>query len=514
VTLPVRETVVLLPGGSMAAINPLVYANAGALGDGAFRRYLFALNGARDIVRPPVVLGRFDRDTFVDATGPYHILAGGSLDKEQFGRGREAVGIDFPCVFACHPGRWVWGHWLIDTLPKILMAERAFPGRFRFVVPPELTDPASSRYFVRCVLESLAAYGIDDARLLRLPAGPLYRFDVLFDVLDMRRPEGIHPGVLAVLQDMDGAPVERGRQKLTAVMRGRNDTRQLANRAEIDTVLRQHGAGELDAHAAPFLEQVRAFRDSAVVIGDMGSNLAYAVYAQSEAGMVTMAPCGWLDGYFADVFRCARLFHADVRGISAGHTADEIAVAAHSVAPMHLEAGIDAVGAAHRGDPLYAPMVDGREMPRRLGNVLLSLDFKYGGNVGGCERHGFFVAEQLGTWSDGPHSRVVVNGFVPPGGDVWMEIQGIAFVRPPTLPWRMLGVSVNGVTLGSFDAARETRLQVRVPASVQASTLAIEFDHGDCPSPKSFGDSADNRRLGFMFATMALRGPGKEAVLF
>jgi hypothetical protein len=81
----------------------------------------------------------------------------------------------------------------------------------------------------------------------------------------------------------------------------------------------------------------------------------------------------------------------------------------------------------------------------------------------------------------------------------------------------MLEVSVNGIKLGSFDAAGETRLHVRVPASAQAPTLAIEFDHGECPSPRSFGDSGDNRRLGFMFKTMALRrpaGPNKEAVLF
>jgi hypothetical protein len=515
VSQPVRETVVLLPGGSRTAINPLVYANAGALGDGSFRRYLFALNGARDIVWPPVVLGRFDRDTFVDATGPYHILAGEGLNKEQFGRRQEAVTIDFPCVFACHPGRWVWGHWLIDTLPKILLAERAFPGRFHFVVPPELTDPASQRYFVRCVLESLAAYGIDHARLLRLQPGPLYRFVALFDVADMRQPDGVHPGVLAALRHMDNPPVERGRQAVTAVMRGRNDTRQLINRAEIDAVVRRHGASELDAHAAPFLEQVRAFRDSTVIVGDMGSNLAYAVYARPEAGIVTTAPCGWLDGYFADIFRYARLFHADVRGISAGSTADEIAVAAHSVMPVHLEAGIAAVDAARQIGIEHAPIVDGREMPRALGNVLFRLDFKSGGNAGGYDRQGFFVPEYNGTWSDGPRSRVVVEGFVPPGGDVWLEIKGTAFTRPPTLEWRMLGVSVNGTKLGSFDAAGESRLQVRLPASGQASTLTIEFDHGACPSPKSFGDSADNRRLGFMFTTMVLREAArKDGVLF
>ena len=32
-------------------------------------------------------------------------------------------------------GFWTWGHWLGELLPKMVMVEAAFPGRFRFIVP-------------------------------------------------------------------------------------------------------------------------------------------------------------------------------------------------------------------------------------------------------------------------------------------------------------------------------------------------------------------------------------------
>jgi hypothetical protein len=517
------DAVLVLPGGEVRLINPLVYAHAG---DAAYRRHLFRVNAAREAIQPPVLLGRYGPETFIDGSGPFHVLTDGIMVTEQLAaympdfpanyrymmaRRGDAARVAAPCLLACHPGLFVWSHWLIDTLPKLLLAERAWPGRFSFVVPDCIADPASPRFFVRCVRDSLAAYGIDAARLLRLREGVFYRFDALFDVADLRdESRQLHGGVVAALRDMPGAPGMRGRYPLTAAMRGPGDTRALVNRGEIDRVLRRHGAAELDVHAAPFLEQVRAFRDSAMLVGDMGSNLAYAVYAMPEAGIVTMAPSGWQDAYFANLFRLASLFHADVRGISQPAPGQDIAHAKLSVDPAQLDAGIDAVRrAVTEGLREGVAQLDGREVPRALGAALLRLEFSAGGTALACQRGGFFPPEGTRTWSNGPMSRLLVEHFMPPGGDVWLDISGVAFVHPPALPARLLGVAVNGVRLGDFDVAGETSLQVRIPAPLlgRGPGVGIVFHHGDCPPPKSFGGSDDGRALGFMFETVVLRRP-------
>ncbi len=517
-----RDPVALLPGGTVRLINPLIYANAGAIGDAAFRRHLFRINAAGDLPQPPALLGRYPPGTLIDGGGPFHVLAGGIMVAEQLapnfpdlagnfqhllGRRADAVRIAGPCVLACHAGIWVWGHWLVDTLPRILLTERAYPGRFSFAVPHAITDPSSDRFFVRCVLDSLAAYAIGEDRLLRLRAGTVYSFDALFDVADLRYQRRLHGGALAALRALPNPPPGRGRYRITAAMRGPADTRQLTDRPAIDAALRRHGATEFDVHAAPFLEQVRAFRDSALLVGDMGSNLAHAVYADPGAPVVTLAPSGWPDGYFADLFRRARIRHADVRGVSQPSPGQAIEHAPHHVEPAHLDAAIEAARGAASGGADAPVIVDGREMPRVVGAVLRRLDFGELGNARAHQRGGFCAPEGARTWSDGPTSRLVLDHFDAPGGDLWLEIVGIAHVHPPVLPFRMLGVSINGVRLATLDVAGDSHLHVRVPGAVLAggSPLGISFHHGHCPSPHALGAAPDRRALGFMFETISLR---------
>ncbi len=518
----------LLPGGEVSVINPLVYANAGALGHAAYRRFLFWVNNARDVAQPPVRLGRYGAQTYIDGSAPFHVLAGetlvedyifpGTADHDHMMRRREdAVDVGAPCVLACHPGYGIWSHWLIDTLPKILLAEQAFPGRFVFVVPGITTDPSSGRFLVRSILESLAAYGIEAHRLLRLRDGVFYRFGALFDVVDMAG-DGIHPGVLRCLRTLKTPPPFRGRHRVTASIRGPGDLRAIVNLPELAPVLRAHGAAALDPGATPFLDKVRAFRDSDVIIGDLGSNLATIVYASPGAGIVTMAPSNWHDNYFAHIFQRLGVCHADVRGLPLPKPGDAPGHSAHIVDPLHLDAGIAAAARAVAAPPGLGPVeVDGRAVARRAGPVLLRIDFGAGGNATGYQRGAFAAPEGRHAWSIGAACELVVpgfakggfanGGFANGGGDLWLEIRGIGFIAPPHLVSRRLGVAVNGVGVAEFDIDAATHVHAFLPADAlgRADDLVIRFSHPICPSPKSMGLSDDARPLGFMFEFVALR---------
>jgi hypothetical protein len=406
---------------------------------------------------------------------------------------------------ACHPGSLVWGHWLIDTLPKIILTERAFAGKFLYVVPEGTTDPASTNFFVRAVRDSLAAYGIAQDRLLRLRPGVVYRFSALHDVIYDRSP-GLHPGALAALRHLPQPPPSRGRHALTVSMRSDADTRAVANRGDLDRMLRAHRAATLDPRSASFLDQVAAFRDSDVLVGDLGSNLAASVYCRPDAAIVTFAPAGWHDGYFADIFRRVGVRHADVRGRSRAAHAQDIERAPHDVAPEHLEAGLQATAVSH--PPASVPLtVDGRPIARAIGPILHRIDFAEGGNARAFQRRGFYAPEGKHSWGASPSCQLLIPAFSAPAEDIWLEIIGIGYVSPPQFPAREMVVCVNDQTLAAFDIDRETHVHVLVPRALHGRLpdLSMTFHFpGALVSPQTFGER-DTRPLGFMFETVALR---------
>jgi hypothetical protein len=525
-----HDMVELLPAGVVSLINPLVYANAGALGHASYRRFLFWANAARDVVQPPVRLGHYGPQTYIDGSGPFHVLTGDTLVAEHIipgfdqlasnhlymlGQRDRAVDVATPCVLACHPGTRVWSHWLIDTLPKILLAEQAFPNRFSFVVPASITDPDSSNFLVRSILESLAAYGIEFRRLLRLREGVFYRFGALFDVVDMHG-DGVHPGVLRALRTLKTPPPFRGRYRVTASLRGPGELRPITNVAELAPVLRAHNAAQLDPGSTPFLDKVRAFRDSDVIIGDLGSNLAVAIYASPGAGIVTLGPSNWRDNYFAQYFQRLGAYHADVRGMPLPKPGDAPGHSAHVIDTSHFDAGILAAIQAAAAPPAPGSIeVDGRPIARSMGRVLLRIEFGVNGNAAPFQRGAFSPPEARHTWSIGPTCALVVPGFAATHiADLWLEIKGIGFIAAPHLVSRVLGVAINGVELAAFDIDELTHVHVWMPSDVvrRHEDLTIEFRHPVCPSPQSMGVSDDARPLGFMFEFVAIRE--REAVLF
>jgi hypothetical protein len=249
------EPVELLPAQTLPLINPLVYSNAGKLDDAAFRRWIHWFNAAREVEQPSVVLGHYGAPAYLDGSGPFAVLTGDTLVEEQAAADRVDLGttwfnlqqrlpdaheLDRPCLLACRYGEWTWGHWLIDMLPKIVLAERFTPKRFTYVVPGNITQPGSSQFYTKAVLDSLAVYGIDQSRLLRVQAGQVYRFQNLYDIADVSA-DGLHPGVLAAMRDVPHIPAGP-RLKLAAVLRSGAEHRPLANGAAIEAVLRESGA--------------------------------------------------------------------------------------------------------------------------------------------------------------------------------------------------------------------------------------------------------------------------------
>ncbi len=500
------ETTELLSGGPLTVCNPLVHMNAEAAGDAAYARRLHYWFAARDVVQAPVRLGRYPAGMCLDGE-TYRVMPDGFPGGSRISAREGATEVDAPCLLVCQTGEWCWGHWLLDMLPKIVLAERCFPGRLRYAVPRAIVDraerPAHAPDYPRSVLESLAAYGIGPERLLGIRHDAAYRFANLFE-MDGVSGKRMHPGLLAAMRDLPAARQGGARAGLTAILRAPPSMRPLANLAEIRACLDKVGAGYLEPLQAGFTDQVAAFARSDVLVGDLGSNLAGMIYARPGTALVTLAPLRWDDEYFAKLFQRLDLRVADVRGFSQAEGSGAVAAAPYYVSP---DAVLDGLGALRASEPGLGLRAGSRPIARTLGAVVTRVDFSADGNAAGFERQGFSDAELGGTWSIGSGCRLVVPRPEALCGGFWLEVQGTGLVAPPHLVSRPFRVSINGTGLLDVSIDAATILHFEVPADVLSARRELElvFDHPCCPSPHSLGLSEDTRPLGFMFATISLR---------
>ena len=123
-------------------------------------------------------------------------------------------------------GLRTWGHWLGELLPKVVCVERAYPGRFRYVVPASIVTDVN----LRTMRQSLDAYGIGRDRLLFVHAGRTYRFANLFAVSPVWFPLcPLHPHVVNLMRTIIPPPDQIVRRpKSVALLRRESTTRNLA----------------------------------------------------------------------------------------------------------------------------------------------------------------------------------------------------------------------------------------------------------------------------------------------
>ena len=266
------------------------------------------------------------------------------------------------------------------------------------------------------------------------------------------------------------------------------------------------GAAFVDPLSASFGEQVAAGRDSEIILGDLGSNLAMSIYARPGAGLLTLGPVGWHDDYFIKLFQRLDVVQADIRGYALPLPGQPFHHASIVVNPADVRAGLHAVRSALAADGWRTRSdVAGRLVARAPGAVISEVTFGKEGNARSFRLHNFAEPEALRTWSIGTSCRLVMPRPVA-GEDFWLEIIGEGFVRPPYLVSRPLAVLVNGVRLAETEIDDTVRLHVHLPAELmRADELVIDFQHPVCPSPLSMGVSTDARSLGIMFERVTLR---------
>lgn len=224
---------------------------------------------------------------------------------------REQVAVCGPHLLVARFGDRTWGHWLVDILPRIVIAESFFPKRFQYVVPDNVIQDSSPAR--RRVLESLHAYGIQEDRLLGISPDRNYVFDDLSMITPIRSDHMMHPAAHN-LMNRRLALSPRPPTKRVAILRTDSSNRNVTNLPDVRDELIRHGFDILSISEMTFLDQVACFQEAGHVVGVLGSGLTGLLYSPYGVKVMTIAPRAFGDRFFFGLTQMRNGHYVDLRG--------------------------------------------------------------------------------------------------------------------------------------------------------------------------------------------------------
>lgn len=493
----------------------VVYTNAAELG---MRRFLDTMLQGR--YRPyharfePVMIGRLPADALLLGGHSYWLVAGGALmidqinpltpdiDANLLALGElpfETEHVDEPCLLLSRYGDVTWGHWVAEILPRAIMAEQAFPRRFRYLIGAQISTGGGQ--YAKRVLESLAAYGIGADRLLPVRLDRHYRFSDLHAVTGIWSAAGMNQQVMKVMRAAAAAAHGPSPRRL-AVLRRDAATRNVANYDDVERRLAARDFMIVDPGARSFAEQVALFREATQIFGVLGSGLIGLIYAPDGVKLASLAPGAWADTYFHGLVQLRHGWHADIR-CPVLWTGEGIERDAPVLAPLrHIEAGFEALATA----PRARMDIGGCRLRREIGETVFSADFGAGSLSGAELGKGWSAAEAHHRWSEGTSSTIRIP---LPGraGRMELELDVLALTDPDVLPVRQLDIWAGGVKLGGFLISGLATISCPLPPDAAgAAYLDLRFDTPFCVPARATGHAPDDRPLGIGFLKLRLVG--------
>jgi hypothetical protein len=212
-------------------------------------------------------------------------------------------------VIVARYGAGTWGHWLGELLPKIVMVEAAFPGRFFFAVPQtyDLLEWQTFR-------DSIQAYGVPRNRLVLMEPGKRYKLIRPWAVTPVWSDYALHPAASERMRrDLRQAPA-RGLPKKVALLRRPSAARVLQNWDQIASLLAAEKYDIVDIGGLSFKDQAQTFLDADAVFSVLGSGLTGLIYSPLRVRVASAAPSLFGDRFFYALVVDRRGRYADVRG--------------------------------------------------------------------------------------------------------------------------------------------------------------------------------------------------------
>ncbi len=131
--------------------------------------------------------------------------------------------------------------------------------------------------------------------------------------------------------------------------------------------------------------------------------------------------------------------------------------------------------------------------------TLKTIAFDVGGNSDGFVKEGFSRPEKLGRWTIDDVSVLEIPD-LHRGASGRLRMRFAPYIAPPTRKSQRLAVQIGDRLIyeNEFDGAADVTITLPRSAADESGILRLRFLHPDAVSPKSIGQSDDERRLAFV----------------
>ena len=213
----------------------------------------------------------------------------------QFGRERveaivgafEAGGtesIDGSALLVRHPGERIYGHWLLDLVPKILLAEPVLPNDAVFVI-----SKAAPAY----VEDLIRLGGGDPGRILRIEPEVAVRTERALWITPTRCNQYVHPLIREVRRRFVGesrpSPADRLFVSRTRWVEQKGSVhRSLLNRHEVEQIASEAGYEVFRPEEYSLEEQIARFSRCRAITGEDGSGLHNSLFAHDGCEVLNL----------------------------------------------------------------------------------------------------------------------------------------------------------------------------------------------------------------------------------
>jgi hypothetical protein len=253
------------------------------------------------------------------------------------------VQVDGPSALVVRYGHMTWGHWVGELLPRIVLAERACPGVFRFVLPWGLNTISYPRNVFNALAETLLAIGLDSDRWLIARPDTDYIFSELHLISSVYVNDWLHPRSIAATRDAMQTPLLKPCRRL-ALLRCGAHHRNMTNTAELARPLQARGFEFVELNRMPFRDQITMFAAAEIVVSALASEMMGLMFAPLGTTVISLGPEGYLNNFFYSIMRERKQNLYDLRGptersdLKVKHFSD------YTVDPTHLVTALNDLG--------------------------------------------------------------------------------------------------------------------------------------------------------------------------
>lgn len=182
-------------------------------------------------------------------------------------------------VCLVRPGDHIFGHWLIDILPRVWMTEKFSPNRVKYIVSESVPTFA---------LELMRSLGVNHDRVIKWDgkAGYLNLHNV-WNPSPLRYDQFSHPKLSNFAADLENRYQAYPTEKLNGAVfitrkAWNNDKkvvqRELLNSDKITNLLRERGCQIISQEQLSFADQIQLYRSAKIIIGEDGSALHMSIF--------------------------------------------------------------------------------------------------------------------------------------------------------------------------------------------------------------------------------------------